>query len=184
MIIRKDVVSLTVPVIAEQAFVVLMGIVNTIMAGRLGEEAVAAIGMVDSANNIFIAFFSALAVGGTVVVAHYSGRENFSSANEATKHTLYSGFLLSFVITVVFFIFRHDVLQLLFGAAEKAVMDSALIYLEITLPTYPLIALTSIACRDVDKSEYGTGDGVGSYGRSTHTYNKYLGNKLTTIEEQ
>ena len=71
MLIRRDVLKLSMPVIAEQAFLMIMGVINAIMAGRLGKEAVSAIGMVDSINNIFIAFFSALAVGGTVVVAQW-----------------------------------------------------------------------------------------------------------------
>lgn len=146
MIIRRDVVKLTVPVIAEQTFIVLMGIINVIMAGHLGKEAVSAIGMVDSVNNIFIAFFSALAVGGTVVVAHFAGRDDFNSANEAARHTLYAGFLLSVLITIIFFIFRHGVISLLFGIAERSVINNSLIYFQITLPTYPLIAITSIAC--------------------------------------
>ncbi len=69
MRIRQDVVKLTVPVITEQVFLVLMGVINTMMAGNIGKEAVSAIGMVDSIHNIFIAFFSYAAVGATVVVA-------------------------------------------------------------------------------------------------------------------
>ena len=88
MIIRRDIVRLAVPIIAEQTFIMLMGIINTIMAGHIGKEAMSAIGMVDSFNNIFIAFFSALAVGGTVVVAHHTGRNHYDSANEAARHTL------------------------------------------------------------------------------------------------
>ena len=138
--------KLTVPVIAEQTFIILMGVINVIMAGHLGKEAVSAVGMVDSVNNIFIAFFSALAVGGTVVVAHYVGRGIFGAANEAARHTLFAGFLLSILITIILFLFRHSVISLLFGIAERSVIDNSLIYLQITLPTYPLIAITSIAC--------------------------------------
>lgn len=146
MFIRRDVVKLTMPVIAEQAFLMLMGVINAIMAGHLGKEVVSAIGMVDSINNIFIAFFSALAVGGTVVVAQYSGQRNYGYANEAARHTLFSGVLLSIIITLVIFIFRHPLIGMLFGSAEKDVIDNSLMYLAITLTTYPLIALTSVAC--------------------------------------
>lgn len=146
MIIRRDVVSLSVPVIAEQTFIMLMGVINTIMAGHLGKEAVSAIGMVDSINNIFIAFFSALAVGGTVVVAQYAGRNIYDSANEASRHTIFAGVLLSLAITVVLFLLRHSIIGLLFGSAEQYVIDNSLVYFTITLPTYPLIAVTSIAC--------------------------------------
>ena len=46
------------------------------MAGHIGEEAMSAIGMVDSMNNVFISVFAALSVGATVVVAQHIGKDN------------------------------------------------------------------------------------------------------------
>ncbi|SHE34868.1 putative efflux protein, MATE family [Caldanaerobius fijiensis DSM 17918] len=145
MLIRKDVLNLTIPIITEQTFVMSMGVINTIMASRLGKEAVSAIGMVDSINNIFIAFFSALAVGGTVVVAQYIGQGNVKYANESAKQAIYSGTLLSLIITTVMWIFRRYMITLLFGSAELSVINNANIYMTITLLTYPLISLQLIA---------------------------------------
>lgn len=59
----------------EQTFVMLLGVFNTMMAGHIGEEAVSAVGMVDSINNIFISVFAALSVGATVVVAQQIGKK-------------------------------------------------------------------------------------------------------------
>lgn len=144
-LIRKDVVSLSVPILMEQIFVMALGMINTMMAGHIGKEAVSAIGMVDSINMIFIAFFSSLAVGGTVVVAQYVGQKNSKLANEAVKQTLYSGLLISIVITIIMWIFREQVIAMLFGAAEGEVISNAYTYIEITLLTYPIIALSLIA---------------------------------------
>ncbi|WP_026486123.1 MATE family efflux transporter [Caldanaerobius polysaccharolyticus] len=145
MLIRKDVLNLTLPIIAEQAFVMFMGVINTIMASRLGKEAVSAIGMVDSINNIFIAFFSALAVGGTVVVAQYIGQRSVKYANESAKQAVYSGTLLSLAITIIMWVFRKYIVMLLFGAAEQSVLNNANIYITITLMTYPFISLQLVA---------------------------------------
>jgi putative MATE family efflux protein len=146
MLIRKDVLKFTLPVIAEQTFIMIMGVINTVMAGRLGKEAVSAIGMVDSINNIFIAFFSALAIGGSVVVAHYTGQGNRESANEAARHTMLTGLVLSTAVTLVIFIFRYELIKILYGSAEQQVVSNSFTYLNITLFTYPLIALISVAC--------------------------------------
>ena len=145
MLIRQDVLKLTIPVVAEQVFIVSMGMVNTIMASHIGKEAVSAIGMVDSINNIFIAFFSALAVGGTVVVAHYAGQENINDANEAAKQALLSGLAVALMITILIWVLRKPLIAILYGAAEQSVLVNANTYLKITLLTYPLIAITSIA---------------------------------------
>jgi putative MATE family efflux protein len=145
MRIRKDVLDLSLPIIAEQTFIMVMGVVNAIMAGHLGKEAVSAIGMVDSINNIFIAFFSALAIGVTVVIAQYAGKRNYQKANDAALHGMISSILISLAITLLIYIFRAGLIRLLFGNAEQSVLDNSIMYLNITLLTYPLISATSIA---------------------------------------
>lgn len=144
-LVRKDVMNLTIPVLFEQAFVMSLGMINTMMAGSIGKEAVSAIGMVDTINNIFIAFFSALAVGGTVVVAQYIGQKNIKRANDAMKQALYSGLILSAVITITTWILKKQLVGVLYGNAEGKVIEDAYIYLGITLLTYPLIAIDLIA---------------------------------------
>jgi len=143
--LRKDVTQLTLPVFMEQLFVTLMGMINTMMAGHIGKEAVSAIGMIDSINNIFIAFFSALAVGGTVVVAQYIGQGNIKKANEATKQALYSSIAIALFITIIMAILRRPIIAWLFGAAEKEVINDGLSYLGITLITYPLITIDLVS---------------------------------------
>jgi putative MATE family efflux protein len=145
MIIRKDVLRLTLPIVMEQAFVVSLGVINTIMAGRLGKEAVSAIGMVDSINNILISFFSALAIGGTVIVAHYIGQSNTRKANEAAKQILYVGVFIALAVTVLIGLFRYPMVRLLFNSADEIVISNTMVYLGITLLTYPIIALQLIA---------------------------------------
>lgn len=142
---REDVFELTGPILMEQLFVTLMGMINTMMAGHIGKEAVSAIGMIDSINNIFIAFFSALAVGGTVVVAQYIGQDNIKRANEATKQALYTSILISVSISVAMAVLRKPIITGLFGSAEYMVINNANIYFEITLLTYPLITLDLIS---------------------------------------
>lgn len=144
-LIRRDILGLAIPILTEQAFMTIMGMVNTIMAGRIGKEAVSAVGMVDSLNNIFIAFFSALAVGGTVVVAQYSGQGSIKRVNEAAKQALYSGVMLAFIVTIFMWIFKAPLIKLLFGSAEEEVIKATYSYLGITLFTYPLIAILLIS---------------------------------------
>lgn len=144
-LLRKDVFRLAVPILVEQLFVMSLGMVNTMMAGHISKEAVSAIGMVDSINNIFIAFFSALAVGGTVVVAQYIGQRNVKHANDAMKQALYSTVIISLFITIFMWLFRDSIISVLFGSADKDVIINAYTYLGITLLTYPLISISLVA---------------------------------------
>lgn len=154
MEMRREIFGLTLPIVLEQIFITLLGVVNTIMVSRVGEEAVSAVGMVDSFNYIFIAFFTALAVGGTVVIAHYTGKGSNRDVNETAKQVIVSGAGLSLVVTIVIYYARKWLLVLLFGAAEAAVLDNAEVYFQISLVTYPLIALALI----INGILRGTGD--------------------------
>lgn len=144
--IRKDVIALTGPILVEQIFISMLGIVNTIMSARIGKEALSAIGMVDSLNSVIQAFFVALAVGSTVVVAQYTGRGNKEMADSACVQSLVSGLLLALTMSLMIWIFRAPLLSALFSDAEPLVTLHMNTYLGITLLTYPLIGLTSIAC--------------------------------------
>jgi putative MATE family efflux protein len=146
MKIRKDVMRLTYPVLMEHCFVVLMGMINTMMASNLSREAVAGIGMVDSINNIFIAVFSSLAVGGTVIVAHYSGRRNSKEANNAAVQALASTTIMAIIITAVLLVFRKNILGLLFGSADEITFNNAYSYFSVILYSYPLISILLSAC--------------------------------------
>ncbi len=139
--IRKDVFNLAIPIFTEQLFVISLGMINTMMAGHIGKEAVSAIGMVDSINNIFIAFFSALAIGGMVVVAQFVGQGNINKANATMKQALSSGLIITFLLTIIMFLFQGPIIASLFGSAEPAVISNAHTYLGITLLTYPLITI-------------------------------------------
>ena len=119
MLIRKDILGLAIPIVVEQTFVMLLGVCNTMMAGHIGKEAVSAIGMVDSMNNLFIAFFAALSVGATVVVAQQIGQERYKTANETAKQAIVSGLLVSGVISLLLWIFRIPVINFLYGSQKN-----------------------------------------------------------------
>ncbi|MGS5517957.1 MATE family efflux transporter [Clostridioides difficile] len=162
MFIRKNVIKLAIPIMIEQTFVMLLGVFNTMMAGHIGEEAVSAVGMVDSINNIFISVFAALSVGATVVVAQQIGKRDSENVNETIKQALVSGVILSFTITILMWVFRIGVINLFYGSAEELVKSNAKLYIEFTLFTYPFIATQQIAngilrgCGDVKKPMYVT----------------------------
>lgn len=145
MLLRKNVLKLAVPIVIEQTFVMLLGVCNTMMAGHIGEQAVSAIGMVDSVNNLFISFFAALSVGATVVVAQQIGQGNTKKANDTCVQSLISGFFLSTFITIILWIFKIPLINLLYGSAEELVKYDAELYIKITLFTYPFIALEQIS---------------------------------------
>lgn len=144
VLLRRDVIALTTPVFFEQLFVSMLGTVNTIMAARIGRDAVSAIGMVDSINLIIFSLFSALAIGATVVVAQYVGRSERGQAGRAAMQALASSILLAVTLATVCVLWREPLLRLIYGNPGATVETYMHEYLLITAPAYPLMAITLV----------------------------------------
>ena len=136
---------IALPVFVEKLFLLFMGAVNTILASNLGKEALSAIGMVETINLIIIALFSALAIGGTVIVAQYTGSNRPKKANHAAAQSLLSGLGIAAIITLTIFSLRKPLINILFGNADPIVLANALTYLSITIWSFLPIALITIA---------------------------------------
>lgn len=141
----QRILALTIPVLVEQTGMIIMGVINTMLASNLGRESISAIGMIESVSLIVISVFAALATGGAVVVAQYTGREDARSANRAAGQALLSGLLISLAIMVSLLVTRKSLILMLFHNAEPIVIDYGLAYFGITIWSYPMIALVSIS---------------------------------------
>lgn len=139
---KKNIQHLLIPILVEQSFIMLLGVVNTIMAGHLGKEVLSAIGMIDAINNVIIAFFSAIAIGGTVIVGRYFGGGHYDKTQKTALNAIVATLIISLVPTVPLWIFKHFVLQFLYGNVDPIVLKNAIVYFNITLLTYPLLAVS------------------------------------------
>ena len=59
----KAMIALLVPIVIEQLLNSFMGMVDTMMVSNVGSEAISAVSLVDSINNLVIQVFSAMATG-------------------------------------------------------------------------------------------------------------------------
>ncbi len=134
---------LLVPVILEQLLNSLMGMVDTMMVSNVSSEAISAVSLVDSVNNLLIQIFSALAAGATIICAQYLGKKDTEGANRAARQVFLSIFVISTVVTVGSVLFRRPLLALIFGKVEPEVMRDSLDYFLLTALSYPFMALFS-----------------------------------------
>ena len=80
---RQQLIALLLPLIAEQALSVTIGLADTLMVSSVGEAAVSGVSLVDSFNTLMIQIMSALATGGAVVTSQYIGRQEPKDAKNA-----------------------------------------------------------------------------------------------------
>ncbi len=138
---NKSLRALLIPLVIEQVLTGLMGIADTLMVSNIGEAAVSGVALVDSINLLFIYFFSALATGGTIVCAQYIGHDDEAGAGRAAHQTVLSSVLLALALCILLALARRPLLKLIFGSVEPAVMDAAVVYMLITVLSYPFLAL-------------------------------------------
>lgn len=137
--VYREILRLAIPIILEQMATILLGVVNTIMVGQLGKEAVAAVGNVDTLSRCIFPIFAGIGVGATILIAQAIGKEHEDEACDITKQALYAGFLLAILITLILIITRKAVLGLLLGHTEETVIGLAGIYYRITILSYPFM---------------------------------------------
>ena len=61
---RRQLTALLLPLIAEQALSVTIGLADTLMVSSVGEAAVSGVSLVDTFNTLMIQIMTALATGG------------------------------------------------------------------------------------------------------------------------
>ena len=138
---RRALWMLLIPLIIEQMLNSLMGMVDTLMVSRVGAEAISAVSLVDSINNLVLQVFAAMAAGAAIICSQYLGRKDEKGCNDAAKQIVLTVVVISSVIMSIGVGFRKPLLHLIFGSVEEAVMTNAQMYFLITALSYPFIAL-------------------------------------------
>lgn len=137
----RNLYALIWPLITEQLLNVFVGMVDVVMVASIGEAAVSGVSLVDSVNQLLIAFLSALTAGGTVVCSQFIGKRDMAKANESAGQVVTITVTGTMILSTVFLLGGRHLLSLIFGTVEPAVMDSAALYFAITACSFPFLAL-------------------------------------------
>ena len=138
---RQALTALLLPLIAEQALSVTIGLADTLMVAAVGEAAVSGVSLVDSFNTLMIQIMSALATGGAVVTSQYIGHREPKNAKAAAAQILFVLSSFSLVVAAVVVVGRHAILRGIFGSIDADVMRYAETYFLLSALSYPFIGL-------------------------------------------
>ena len=138
---RQQLTALLLPLIAEQALSVTIGLADTLMVSSGGEAAVSGVSLVDTFNTLMIQIMTALATGGAVVASQYIGHREEKNARAAAAQILFIMSSFSVLVAAVVVVGRHAILRGIFGAIDADVMRYAETYFLLSALSYPFIGL-------------------------------------------
>ncbi len=92
------IIDLSIPSMLAQITTVMMFFIDASMVGHLGEEASAAIGLVESTTWLMGSVMGATSVGFAVQVAHFIGANDFFRARQVFRHALICGFVVALCV--------------------------------------------------------------------------------------
>ncbi|HHY46576.1 MAG TPA: MATE family efflux transporter [Firmicutes bacterium] len=127
--VRRAVLQLSGPALAEMLLITLVGMADLIMVGRLGPAAIAAVGLSNQPMLFASGAFMALNVGTTALVARFIGAGRTDAANAVTRQSLILTIIAGFVFSVIGWFFSGWVIRMM--GAEADVMPLGTSYLRI-----------------------------------------------------
>lgn len=138
---KKDLRKLIIPLILEQTLAITVGMADTMMISSAGEAAVSSVSLVDMFNNLIISVLAALATGGAVVTSQCIGAGRREEACRSARQLVFTEAAITIGISVLVLLFHRQILGLFFGQIEADVMQNAIIYLIISVFSFPLLAV-------------------------------------------
>ncbi|MCA1642280.1 MAG: MATE family efflux transporter [Acidobacteria bacterium] len=122
--IGRAIFLLAVPMVLEMLMESLFGIVNAFWVSRLGQDALATVGLTESMLTVVFSICIGLSMGTTAMVARRVGEKKLEAAGEAAAQSIILGVIVSVVIGAVGFAFAPQLLRAM-GASESVVATGA-----------------------------------------------------------
>lgn len=156
LIISKEhiaiIFSLALPAMIENILQVFIGVVDTYFVGKIGTEAIAAVGVTNLVMNIYIAFFTAIGVGTTAIVSRSAGARNKDILAETIKQSIILSGIIGLSFSLINLIFSKNILKLL--GIETKVMNYSLPYFMAVAVPAVILSLMMV----ISSALRGTGD--------------------------
>jgi len=116
--IDRAIFLLSVPMVLEMAMEALFAVVDALFVSRLHDnDAIATVGLTESVLALVYSLGMGLSMGATALVARRIGEKDEAGASVAAIQSLYIGFIITLLITIVGIFFSNDILRLM-GASE------------------------------------------------------------------
>lgn len=123
--ISKAVVLLAIPMILELSLESVFALVDMFFVGKLGENAIATVGLTESVLTIVYSIAMGLSTAATAIVARRTGEKDPDAAAHAGAQALVIALFITIILSTIGIWFAGDILRLM-GAAPSVVADGAI----------------------------------------------------------
>ncbi|MEW6468309.1 MAG: MATE family efflux transporter [Bacteroidota bacterium] len=120
----RAVFLLAIPMMLELCLESVFAVVDMFFVGKLGENAIATVGLTESVLTIVYSIAIGLSTGVTAIVARRIGEKDPEAAAHAGAQSLIVALIVTVVISIPGMIFAADILRLM-GASEEVVREGA-----------------------------------------------------------
>lgn len=123
--IRKAVFLLAIPMILELSLESVFAVVDMFFVSKLGENAIATVGLTESVITIVYSVAIGLSTAATAIVARRTGEKDYHSGAHAGAQAIMLSITLTILLSFIGWFFAEDILRLM-GASEAVVNDGAI----------------------------------------------------------
>ena len=122
--IRKAVFLLAVPMILELSLESVFAVVDMFFVGKLGQNAIATVGLTESVATIVYSLAIGLSTAATAIVARRIGEKNPEAASHAGAQSILIVFVATVIASIAGVIFAPDILSFM-GASPEVIAEGA-----------------------------------------------------------
>lgn len=143
---NKQLIRLVVPLIIEQAALVLVGLIDAVMLASIHPDAYSAISLVDMINNLISQIFMAIGAGGAILAAQFIGHRDRKSALSIATQAGLLAIAVSLSLGLAALILNGPILRALYPKVNEGIMSYSRVYFALSAVSYPFYALYNCGC--------------------------------------
>ena len=121
---NRDFIKLTIPLILQSVLTSLVSAADSVMLGRLNQQALSAVTLASQLTQIFLFLINALSVGSTALTAQYYGKNDLGSVRKVMIITLRFSACICLVVFILSFFFPVSVMRI-FSNDEQLIPQGA-----------------------------------------------------------
>lgn len=125
----KDIFAMFIPIVLDQFFCNLTGVLSTSMVSASSQESVSAVSLVGPLHGMMLTLLTSISAGGTVIVAQFKGAGDEKQMQHAAGQVILGTVSMGVILCVLMILFSNPIVRFLFGNASQEVMTKARDYL-------------------------------------------------------